>query len=514
MHRVGRGSASGYVTLIASVIIAAVLLPPVYLVLRVLGSPESVAELLSHPRTQRIVLDTAGLVAAVTASSVCLGLVLAWLTARADLPARRTWAVALALPLVFPSYVAALALVAAIGPQGILRGLGDPYGFVGAWLVLTLIGYPYVYLTARAALLSMDRSLEEAARSLGHDRRTVFLRVVLPLLRPALAAGGILVALYTLSDFGAVSLLRFDSLTSVVFVQYRSSFDRSGAAGLALVLVALALSIVAIERATRGSAAYHTRGGRPPELVRLGRWHWPALLLCGAVTLAAVVLPLGVIAYWAVLGLGRSGDLAATLGAATNSVTAAALASLAALAAALPLAILVVRRGGALGSLFESAAYIGYALPGITIALALVFFAANFATPVYQTLALLVFAYVVRFLPEALGACRSALLQVNPRTEEAARSLGARAGRVLVRITAPQMLPGIAAGLLLVALTTLKELPITLLLGPFGFDTLATLIWTATSEGFFARAAVPAFALVAVSALAVGVLQREAPVRE
>ncbi|MGH2377197.1 MAG: ABC transporter permease [Candidatus Limnocylindria bacterium] len=510
-------------TVAAVAVIAAVLLPPVYLVVRAAGSPGAVALVLAQGSTLRVVLDTALLVATVTAATVLIGVTLAWLTTRTDVPLRRMWAVGLSLPLVLPSYVAAFAFVAAIGPRGLLRELltplgvqtlPDPYGFPGAWLVLTLIGYPYIYLPVRAALLSMDRSLEEAARSLGRDRWATFRGVVLPMLRPALAAGGILVALYTLSDFGAVSLLRFDSLTSVVFIQYKSSFDRSGAAGLALVLVGLALLVVTLERATRGGAVFYTRGGRPADLVRLGGWRLPALALCALVALVALIVPLGVISYWAVRGIGNAADVGPSVGAAVNSLSAAALASFAGLAAALPVAVLVVRHGGRLAAALESAAYVGFALPGITIALALVFFAANFATPIYQTLALLVFAYVVRFLPEALGACRSALLQVSPRTEEAARSLGAGAGRVFMRITAPQMIPGLAAGALLVALTTMKELPITLLLGPFGFDTLATTIWTATNEGFFARAAVPSLGLVALSALAVAVLQREASVRE
>jgi iron(III) transport system permease protein len=158
--------------------------------------------------------------------------------------------------------------------------------------------------------------------------------------------------------------------------------------------------------------------------------------------------------------------------------------------------------------LADRVAYLGQALPGITVALSLVFFAANYANPVYQTLGLLVFAYAVRFLPEALGACRAALLQVNPHTEEAARVLGAGRLRVFSRITGPQILPGMSAGGLLVFITVMKELQITLLLSPIGFDTLATQRWSASREAFFTQAALPAMLLVAVSALAVLVMLR------
>jgi iron(III) transport system permease protein len=156
----------------------------------------------------------------------------------------------------------------------------------------------------------------------------------------------------------------------------------------------------------------------------------------------------------------------------------------------------------------ERVAYLGQSLPGITVALSLVFFAANYAPSFYQTFGLLIFAYAVRFLPEALGASRAALLQVNPHTEEAARVLGAGRSRVFARITAPQIVPGMSAGALLVFITVIKELQITLLLSPIGFDTLATQVWSASREAFFTQAALPAILLVAASTAAVLIMLR------
>ncbi len=181
---------------------------------------------------------------------------------------------------------------------------------------------------------------------------------------------------------------------------------------------------------------------------------------------------------------------------------------MAAALAALPVAILSVRHRGWASSLLEKLAYTGQALPAIAIALALVFFAANYLTEFYRTLGLLVVAYMIRFLPEALGATRTALLQVNPNSEEAAQSLGAGSVRTFLRVTAPQMVPGISAGMLLVFLTAMKELPITLLLSPIGFDTLATDIWSSTSEAFFTRAALPSLILLALSGMAVLLMLR------
>ncbi len=506
------GRSAPAVTIVASLVAAGVLLPPAYLVFRTLQGGSDSLDILLRARTVDLLLGTAGLAAAVAVTCVVISLPLAWLTTRSDLPLRGVWTVLLALPLAFPSYVAAFALVSALGPRGMLQDLLAPlgvdslpelFGFPGAWLVLTLISYPYVFLPLRAGFLGLDRSLEEAARGLGKSRLFVFLRVTLPGLRPALAAGAILAALYALSDFGAVSILRFDSLTRVIFVQYKSSFDRSSAASLGLLLIALAVAVVLLENSTRGRAAYHTRSNRRAAITRLGVWRWPALAFCGLVAFIGTVLPASVITYWAIRGLSHGEDVGFELSAALNSLTASALAAIFTLAAALPVAYLAVRHRGTLTGLIEKATYAGFALPGIAVALALVFFSANYASPIYQTLALLVFAYVIRFLPQAVGAARSALMQVNPNTEEAARGLGAGPRRVFFSVTAPQISPGLSAGALLVFLTAMKELPVTLLLSPIGFDTLAIQIWSATSEAFFARAAVPSLVLIGLSSIAV-----------
>ena len=503
------GAPLGLIVL-ATVVAAAMLLPPVYLVIRSLEGG-AIWDTLARATTISALVRTVALAAAVTGGAIAIALPAAWLTVRTDLPLRGVWSVLLALPLVIPSYVGAFTFVAALGPRGMLQDLlaplgvtrlPDVHGFGGAWLALTLFTFPYVLLPLRAAWRGIDRSLEETARSLGKNSRQAFLRVTLPHLRPALATGGLLVALYTLSDFGAVSILRFDSLTRIIYIQYTSAFDRGSAAALALLLVGLALVVVSLEGITRGKARYHTAAShRPPEPTKLGHWRWPALAFCVLVTLVALGLPLSVMLYWLVRGLMAGESLGFVREAGINSVYASGLAALAAVAVALPIAILSTRHRGWLSGLLEKVTYTGFALPGIAIALALVFFAANYVVPLYQTLGLLVFAYVVRFLPQALGSSRTSLLQINPHTEQAARGLGRGPLYVFARVTAPQMWPGISTGALLVFLTTMKELPATLLLSPIGFDTLSTQIWSATTAAFFTRAALPALILVLVSAV-------------
>lgn len=498
----------------ALVVVAVVLLPLVYLVIRAWDGGDELWRLLWRARTFTLLKNTVSLAVLVTLGSVLISVPIAWLLHRTDLPLRRLWAVVTVLPLAIPSYVGGFAMVAALGPRGMLQGwletlfgverLPSIYGLWGAALLLTLLTYPYVLLTLNSAMGGLDGSLEDAARSLGYGSWRTFFLVTLPLLRPAIAAGGLLVALYTIGEFGAVSMLRFDTFTRAIYVQYTASLDRSLAAGLALVLVLLTCLILGLEVWTRGRGRYFRSSvgaARPVELVRLGRWTPVALSFCGLIVTLGLVLPVGVIVYWLVRGM-RNGQATDILWEATvNSTYVSGLAALAAVVAALPIVVLSVRHSGFFSGLLERLCYTGYALPGIVIALSLVFFGANYALWLYQTMAMLVLAYVIRFLPQAIGAMRAALVQVSPHFEEAARSLGSSTPKVWLRVTGPLVRSGIVSGAALVFLTVMKELPVTLLLRPIGFNTLATRIWGSTVDGFWTRAAGPALLLIALSAL-------------
>ncbi len=498
----------------ALVVGAALLLPLVYLVVRTFDGGGGVWELLFRPRVAAILGRTILLVVTVTAASVVLALTLAWLTTRTDLPFRRAWVVLSALPLVIPSYVAGFIVIAALGPRGMLQQaldgpfgidrLPDIHGFSGAMLTLTFLSFPYVVLTVRAALLRIDPAMEESSRSLGRGSWPTFFFITLPLLRPGIAAGGLLVALYTLSDFGAVSLLRYETFTWAIFVQYESALDRTLGAGLSLSLVVMALAIVGLELFSRGRARYFSSSSsasRPPSTVRLGRWRWPALAFCSAVVAVSLAAPMSILGYWVARGISAGESFNQVWEAAGNSVYIAALAAVAAVIAALPVAALSVRYPGFLSRLLERLSYVGFALPGIAIALALVFFGARYAPLLYQTTGLLLLAYVVLFISPAMGAVRTSLLQISPRIEEAARGLGNSPLRAFSSVTLPIARPGILAGWALVFLLVMKELPATLILSPIGFNTLATSIWSAASEAFFARAALPALLLIAASAI-------------
>lgn len=490
------------------------LLPIVYLVLRASQGGQDLVGLIWRERTVMLVRNTVLLAGIVTLVSVLISLPAAWLTSRTDMPWRRFWSVAMSIPLAIPSYVGAYAVVAALGPRGLLQGwlenllgverLPEIYGLFGAALTLTLLSYPYVLLTLNATISTIDGALEEASRSMGYGPTATFVKVTLPLLRPAIGASSLLVALYVLSDFGAVSLLQYQTFTSAIYSQYTGSFDRTLAAGLALVLIGITVTLLGLESLTRGGAGYHrsTVGVvRPLRLIKLGLWKAPAVAYCASVVGLALVMPIGVILYWLVRGLRAGEPLRLVWDAALSSAYVSMLAALATVVLSIPVVILSVRHSGPFSGLIERATYAGYALPGIVIALSFVFFGANYALFLYQTTAMLVLAYVVRFIPQAVGSMRSALLQVSPHIEEAARSLGYSSPRVWLSVTGPLARHGLLSGGLLVFLTVMKELPATLLLRPIGFNTLATRIWSASAEGFWARAAAPALILIVISAI-------------
>ena len=506
-------------TLLAVAITALLVLPVIYLGIRSFDAGTEAWQLLARPRIVAVIGRSLLLVVSVTAVASALAVPIAWLLTRTDLPGRGGWTVVMALPLVVPSFIYALVAGTALGPRGLVQKalegpfgvseLPNMYGYPAALLALALLTYPYVLLPTMAAFRRLDPALEEVSRCLGRGAWRTFATVTLPALRPAIAAGALLSALYTLSDFGAVSLLRFETFTAAIFVQYESAFNRSAAAALSLVLVAAAIVIVTLEARSRGRARHHSLGPGASRQVRpiaLRRWRWPAVAGLSLVAFATTVGPGAVLLYWLVRGLAAGEELLELVEPLINSVGVSILAAGLLLVLAIPLGVLLVRYPSPMARLIERSSYVGFALPGIAVAIAFIFFGINVARPLYQTLVLLLAAYVVLFLPSTLGAVRSGLLQVDPRTEEAARTLGKSPRQVLWRVTIPAVRGSMAAGAAMAFLLVMKELPAALLLGPIGFRTLATVTWAAADEAFFAQAASSSLLLIVVASLPIALI--------
>lgn len=507
-----------------------VAIPLVYIFIRAMGAEPEAWQRLLQTRLWKLLSNTLLLVIAVTGGALLTGVSMAWLTERTDLPGKKIFRWMLALPLAVPAYIGGIVHLALLRPRGgiipqFLESVfgqpvptPSPLGFWGAAFILTLFMYPYVYLLSGAAFRTLHASLEEAARVFGRTPTQTLFHVTLPALRPALTAGALLVALDILAEYGTVALLRYETFSSAIFVQLSGRYDRSAASVLSGILVALAILILWGELRMQGQARFiqMESAWRPAPLVNLGRWRIPALILVLGVVSASLLVPFTVLLIWSIRAfldpqimttLFRTGSQG--FGSYVwNSLWSSSAAAVIAVALSLPVALLAVRYPSRFSRFISRLCQVGYAIPGVVIALSLVLLVNRFLPFLYATPFVVVIAYVLRHMPQAVRASESALNQLSPSLEEASRTLGRTSLQTLIQVTLPLILPGLLAGGSLVFLTSLKELPATLLLRPAGFDTLAVRVWVWAGEGFYFQAAPAALLLVLVSAFPLSFLLR------
>jgi len=454
--------------------------------------------LVFRPKIGELLVNTLLLVGCGVPLCTVIGVAGAWLVERTHLPGRSVWAILLAAPLAVPAFVSSYGWVSAVPSLG---------GLDGGLLVAVLSYYPLVYLPVLAAVRGLDPALEESARSLGLGGWAVFLRVVLPQLRLAIAGGALIVALHLLSEYGAFALIRFDTFTTAIVNQYQSTFAGPAANALGIVLASICFVLLIAEASMRGRGRYARVGSgapRPAVRIRLGAWTAPVLAVLAALAILSLVVPGMSLLHWLVQpGAWDQRDLlpafAQTIGLSVGGAVAATLV-------ALPVAWLGVRFPGRLARGLEAAMYVASSLPSIIIALALVTVSLRLLPAVYQTPVTVIAAYVVIFLPRALVSLRAGLAQVPVHVEEAARSLGRTPLAAKLQVTLPLMAPAIGAGAALVALGCANELTATLLLAPSRTRTLATQFWSASSSVDYARAAPFGLLLIALSIPAVAIL--------
>lgn len=509
--------------MVALLVALFVAVPLAYIFIRALGAESEAWQRLLQTRLWKLLGNTLSLVLAVTSGALVTGVSMAWFTERTDLPGRQIFRWMLAMPLAIPAYIGGIVHLALLRPRGgiipqFLESIfghpvptPSPLGFWGAAFILTLFMYPYVYLLSGAAFRSLHASLEEAARVFGRTSLQTIFHVTLPALRPGLTAGALLVALDILAEYGTVALLRYETFSSAIFVQLSGRYDRSAASVLSGILVALAVFILWIELRSQGQARFTQMESswRPAPPLRLGKWKVPAFLLVMGVVSASLLVPVGILFAWsiqtfldpqtmeAVFRLGSQGFGNYVW----NSLWSSLLAAFLAVLLSLPVALLSVRYPNRFTRFISQLCQVGYAIPGVVIALSLVLLVNRFLPFLYATPFVVVIAYVLRHMPQAVRASESALKQLSPSLEEAARILGRTSLQTLKQVTLPLILPGLLAGGSLVFLTSLKELPATLLLRPAGFDTLAVRVWQWAADGFYIQAAPAALTLVLASAL-------------
>lgn len=469
---------------VSAVVAAVLLLPLAFLCLEAAQEGwRQLSALLFRHLSAVLLWNTAKLVVVVTIASAVIGTAAAWATERTTLPGRRVWAALLVLPVAIPDFVIAWSWVS-ITPS--LSGLP------GATLVLTLGLYPLVYLPVAASFRRADPAQEEVARSLGYGPLRTFWSVTLRQARLAIAGGSLLVALYLLAEYGAFSILRYQTFTTEIFSEFQQGFNTPAAAALSLVVVVLGLVVL-------GGEAMASRAGRQgtPQArariatrARLGRAKVSVTGALVALVGLSVGVPLSMIVYWMTSGQRTSLPAASSLAQAAwhTGIYSAAAAAIATVAA-LPVAVLAVRHRGRLSIFFERSGLLVEALPGLVVALALVFFVVRYARFLYESAPLLVAAYALMFFPLAFIAVRASVARVPPALEEVGRSLGRKPITVLFRVTLPLVVPGLLAAFFLVFLTAATELPATLVLVPTGVQTLATQFWSYTGQFSYGAAA-------------------------
>ena len=432
-----------------------------------------------------------------------MGLILAFLVVKTDLPGKKFWHVAMALPLSIPTYIGAIVYTTLLAPHGMVyqwlgRDLWNIYGADGAIFVLTLFTFPYSFLICSSQLKKMGTLWEDAAFDLGKGKRTVICRVLIPLCLPALLSSALLIGLYVLADFGAIALLRFNTFTTAIFYQL-DSFERDKASLLGLILLSLALVMTHCRDQFLKKTDYASLGEKTPHpsLYPLGKYKGPALLLLGSCLLFSVVIPLMILLYhilseeieWKGLWAPLFYSLLMALGVAFIAAGSGSFVSY---------AIKVWKGWGQ--KFFKKIVFSLYGVPGILIALGTLFVARTMLGSFYGTVVPLALGLLIRFFPQAMEAMSWGKKAMGHNLMEASFDLGQGHWATLRRVFFPLIQGAVGASFLVVFISVLKELPLQLILRPAGIDTLSTRLWIDASEAFYGQASLYGITIILLAA--------------
>ncbi|MDG2176548.1 MAG: iron ABC transporter permease [Gammaproteobacteria bacterium] len=513
---------------------AAIVAFPILIILSQWGTvgsgEQEIWQHLFDTKLDRLALNTLMLVLGVGLGVILLGVSLAWLTTICEFPGRRLFEWALMLPLAVPGYVMAFVFLGIMNYAGPIQTamrkffgqdawFPDVQGTAGVIFILSLVLYPYVYMLSRSAFLNQGRQLMDAGRLLGLSRLQAFFRVAIPVARPAIVAGLALALMETLADFGAVSVFSYDTFTTAIYDVWNGLFNLTVAAQLASLLLLFVAVTLVLEKQSRDRARY-TQDNHTSQIATYQLIGFKAIAAtgyCALVLFIGFIVPLGQLVLWMLKsGFGALDER--YLGYLGHTVLLGVMAGALVLVIALLLAFVKRLPGTAVSKSATSfsirLATLGYALPGSVLAVGIIlgftYVDRSLGTLLSSSVIALLIAYCCRFLAVAYAPVDAGLEQVKPSVIDAARALGAKPGRVLRQIIIPLLKPGLLTGFTIVLVDVMKEMPATLIMRPFGWDTLAVRIYTMTAEGQWETAALPAVTLIIVGLLPVYLLIRSA----
>lgn len=473
-------------------------------------------------RLKIILPNTLKLLISVGFMTALIGVSTAWIVTRYDFPGRKIWEWALILPLAIPGYVLAYAYASIMAPGGIFQSLwiglfGDVvkvpslYSFWGISMVLSLVNYPYVYLLSRSSLLSQNVVYDEVARTMGVSGWNRLWSINIRLAYPGIVAGIALALMEVMADFGTVAMLRYPTFTEAIYRQMTARFDPAGAAALGSVLVLMTFLLLNMERYFRSRSRFEQTKGRFKVYVPKKPGMRGSLLCNGLILFVlffAFFAPVSLLIKWSA-DVAFIGGLDSRFVRFTyNTLFVSAIGATAAIALALPVAYLHARKPDILNRSVFYLSTLGYSLPGPVIAVGLLLTAGIIFPWLYGGLAILITAYVVRFIPVAIHSQDSAISAVSGSLEDASRTLGAGTWGTIRKILLPLIKPGLLTGWVIVFVDCMKELPATLMLRPIAFDTLAVRVWMETSEALWEMAAPPALLIVITGLVPIAILIR------
>ena len=502
----------GAIHLFSLVLAFFLVLPLLYLLTKITFEFKLFFDFILNTNILRLSFNTISLILLVVIFSVLISLPLAYLNVRSNLPFAKYLTSISVLPIALPSYVMATTQIEIWSKNGWvhnflkiffeMKTFPSFYGLIGSVFVLSLITYPYVYIGLAAMFRRFDYQMIDASKTLGDSPFQSFFKIIFPLVRPTIVGGSLLVSLYVLSDFGAVSLLRFNTFTIAIFNRMYNSISNYGVLEISLLAIIFCFIILFIESRSKNEARHFSNSKLSDnKKADLGFWKWILLPLTLLPLIFGFILPISVLIYWIIIGIGEDMGFMDVIQPTINTLMISSVSAIFITLVCIPLLITIKKNVRLLSFFVDKVSYIGLSLPGVIVSMSLVFFCINYFDYIYQTFIVLVLGYFISFLPAALGPIKSSMSQIDPKLEDASLTLGASKIKTYLNVVVKLASPGFIYGGVLVFILCLKELPATLILSPIGFQTLATEIWSNASEAFFIKTALASIVLVLIAGI-------------